>query len=80
MNHKAQFEVSITNDDRLSFAKLSGDYNPLHTNEEYAATTEYGKCILHGAFSSGLFSKMAGMYIPGEKCVLVDMKIISRLD
>ena len=57
MSEKVQFQVAITDEDRITFAELSGDFNPLHTNQDYAATTEYRKCILHGAFSSGLFQE-----------------------
>ena len=75
MEKEYQYQVLISDQNRIDFAHLSGDFNPLHVDSEYASSTEYGKCILHGAFSSGLFSRLAGMYIPGEKCVLTDMKI-----
>lgn len=67
---KFEFEAEITDSDRLLFAKLSGDWNPLHTDEQYADSTDYGSCILHGAYSAGLLSRMAGMFCPGEACLL----------
>ena len=70
-----QFEVLVSDKDRYKFAELSGDNNPLHTDEEYASKTTYKRCILHGAFASGLLSKMAGVYLPGEKCLLTNMKM-----
>jgi len=72
---KFEFDVTITNDDRLKFAELSGDWNPLHTNAEYAQSTQYGSCVLHGAFSAGLFSRMAGMVFPGKSCLLHGMQL-----
>ena len=39
---------TVTEADVVAFAGLSGDYNPLHTNEEFAKTTPYGKRIVHG--------------------------------
>ena len=39
---------TITEADVVRFAGLSGDYNPLHTNEEFAKTTPYGRRIAHG--------------------------------
>jgi acyl dehydratase len=74
-NFNFSYETTITDDDRLFFAKLSGDYNPLHVDSVYASRTEFGKCILHGAFSAGLLSRMAGMHIPGKDCLLMDLRL-----
>jgi 3-hydroxybutyryl-CoA dehydratase len=71
----AQFSVEITADSAQQFAALSGDWNPLHTNSEYASETTYGKTILHGAYSAGLVSRMAGMHLPGEACLLHNMRL-----
>ena len=46
----AEFERQITESDILQFAALSGDQNPLHVDPAYAATTNYGKRLVHGAF------------------------------
>lgn len=70
-----EFNIEVTQNDALQFAELSGDWNPLHTDLEYAAKTPYKRPILHGAFSSGLFSRMAGMYLPGKNCLLHDLKL-----
>ena len=75
MKKEYRYQVSITDQNRIDFAELSGDFNPLHVDPEYALLTEYGECILHGAFSSCLFSRLAGMYMPGQKCLLTDMKM-----
>jgi 3-hydroxybutyryl-CoA dehydratase len=40
---------TITETDVVNFAGLSGDYNPLHTNAEFARNTEYGQRVAHGA-------------------------------
>ena len=49
---------TITEADVVNFAGLSGDFNPLHTDEEYAKKTIFGKRIAHGllglAVTSGL--------------------------
>jgi 3-hydroxybutyryl-CoA dehydratase len=72
---KIEFDTIITNENRITFAELSGDWNPLHTDPVYAESTEYKTCILHGAFSAGLFSRMAGMIYPGESCLLHSMQL-----
>ena len=66
----AVFEVDVLLEQARTFAELSGDWNPLHTDAAYAATTQYRRPILHGAFSAGLVSRMAGMHIPGRDCLL----------
>ena len=71
----SEFEVNVTEADALRFAELSGDWNPLHTDPVYAAGTSYRRTILHGAFSAGLLSRMAGMHIPGRDCLLHSVKL-----
>jgi acyl dehydratase/NAD(P)-dependent dehydrogenase (short-subunit alcohol dehydrogenase family) len=72
---EATFEVAVAEDDARAFATLSGDWNPLHTDAAYAATTQFGRTILHGAFSAGLVSRMAGMHLPGTDCLLHGMQL-----
>ncbi len=43
-----------------TFAELTGDYNPIHMDAEYAATTPFGKRIAHGALSASLISAILG--------------------
>jgi len=69
------FEVSVDEDALDAFADLSGDHNPLHTNAAYAAGTPYRRRVLHGAYAAGLVSRMAGMHLPGEACLLHDMRL-----
>ena len=72
---EAQFEVEVTLADCRNFAELSGDWNPLHTDSKYAADSVYGSQVLHGAFSAGLISQLAGMHLPGRDCLLYGIKL-----
>ena len=78
---EASFEVEVTPDSAIEFARVSGDWNPLHTDPAHAATTAYRRPVLHGAFSAGLVSRMAGMYLPGKDCLLhsVDLKFVAPI-
>jgi acyl dehydratase len=40
-------------DEVLKFAELSGDFNPVHLDQEYAKTTRFGRCIVHGVLLNG---------------------------
>lgn len=72
---EARFSVEVTPENAQAFAKLSGDWNPLHTDAAYAAGTPYKRPILHGAFSAGLISRLAGMHLPGRECLLHGMRL-----
>lgn len=72
---EAEFRVEVTAETARSFAELSGDWNPLHTDPAHAATTAFRKQVLHGAFSAGLLSRMAGMYLPGTDCLLHSLNL-----
>ena len=63
---KKKFEIIITEPMLSDFAKLSGDYNPLHMNEEYATSTSFKKRVCSGMFLSTFFSRLVGMYLPGK--------------
>jgi acyl dehydratase len=78
---ESEFGIDVTEEDALRFAELSGDWNPLHTDPAYAAETSYHRTILHGAYSAGLLSRMAGMHIPGRDCLLhgIKLKFISPI-
>lgn len=47
---------TVTETDLVSFAMLSGDWNPLHTDEEFARKTYYGKRVVHGLFGLSLMT------------------------
>ena len=50
---------TITETDVVNFAGLSGDYNPLHTSVEFAAKTEFGQRIAHGALGLSIATGLA---------------------
>jgi 3-oxoacyl-[acyl-carrier protein] reductase len=62
----AEFERALDEETVLTFARVSGDFNPLHVDTDYATATNYGGRIVHGAAQVGLASAMAGMYLPGR--------------
>ena len=57
---------TITAEDVATFAKLSGDYNALHIDEEFAARTEFEQRVVHGFLHASLLSALVGMKIPGH--------------
>ena len=48
------------------YAALSGDYNPIHVDEAYAAATDFGRCIVHGTMMvAPLWDHLAGIAAGG---------------
>ncbi len=52
-----------------AFAELSGDFNPIHLDEEFAAKTQFGKRIAHGMISGALISAVLGNEFKEKKIV-----------
>ena len=63
------FEISIDEKLERDFAKISGDFNPLHMDEQYAKKTKFGKRVCHGMLLGSFFSRLVGMYLPGKNAL-----------
>ena len=61
----AKFTKKITEADVMKFAEVSGDYNPIHVNPEFAKTQMFGKQVAHGIISAGLISAVMGVELFG---------------
>ncbi|PCJ34749.1 MAG: 3-hydroxybutyryl-CoA dehydratase [Moraxellaceae bacterium] len=61
----ADLARTVTEQDILLFACLSGDTNPLHLDAEYAKTTPFGQRIAHGMFSTLLLTTAVATKLPG---------------
>ncbi|HMT07581.1 MAG TPA: MaoC family dehydratase [Pyrinomonadaceae bacterium] len=59
----------ITDEVIRQFAEVSGDHNPIHLDEEFAATTRFGKRIAHGMLSGAFISAVLGNEFRGMKIV-----------
>jgi acyl dehydratase len=57
--------TTITEEHIAAFANASGDRNPVHFDEQYAAATRFRKRIAHGMLSGSLISAVLGMKLPG---------------
>ena len=64
--------VTITPEMVQEFAKVSGDFNPIHVDAEYARTTPFGRPIAHGMLTSALLSGIVGTRFPGRGTVLLE--------
>lgn len=63
------FSKQVTEKEIGSFAELSGDNNPIHLDEEFAASTAFGGRIAHGILSAAFISTVLGTRLPGPGAV-----------
>ncbi len=64
------FEAKITKEKMDMFYALTGDCSPIHMSDEYAQNRGFSGRVVYGMLGGSLFSTLAGVYIPGEHCLL----------
>jgi 3-hydroxybutyryl-CoA dehydratase len=65
----ATFTKTFADDDVRRFVEITGDVNPLHVDDEFAAGTPFGRRVLHGMLTASIFSTMVGMLLPGTGAI-----------
>jgi 3-hydroxybutyryl-CoA dehydratase len=75
IGQKTQFSRTVTETDIILFAGLSGDYNPIHVDKEYASNTFFRERISHGLLTASFFSRLLGMHLPGPGSVYVSQTL-----
>jgi len=71
VGQSAETTRTVTERDIALFAEVTGDHNPVHFDEAYAATTRFGGRIAHGMLTAGLVSGVLGMKLPGPGVVYI---------
>ena len=65
----------VNADEIAEFAKLSGDFNPLHMDRDYAHNAGYQGQVAHGFLLGAKFSGLLGTKLPGKRCLLLEQSI-----
>ena len=73
------FKRTLTERDVLDFARLSGDFNPLHIDKDFAKKNRFKANLAHGMLAASLFSALVGMHCPGEKSIYISQTLNFRL-
>lgn len=70
------FSTTVTAEMMQKFCDITGDVSPIHVDEAYAKARGHAGRVVYGMLCAGLFSTLAGVYLPGETCLLhsVDVK------
>ncbi|MFH1326511.1 MAG: MaoC family dehydratase [archaeon] len=69
------FKKNLTQNEINDFAKIIGDYNPLHVDPNYASKTQFKKNIAHGMLVASYFSTLFGMVCPGKKNLFLSQSL-----
>lgn len=74
----AAYGRTVTEADIAAFAGVSGDFNPVHVNQEFAAGTMFKGRIAHGMLTGAFISTVVGTKLPGEGCIYVSQSLRFR--
>lgn len=69
---------TISSADVVGFAQLTGDRNPIHLSEHFAAQTAFGGRIAHGLYTAGLISAVLGTRLPGPGAIYISQTLYFR--
>jgi len=69
------YEKEVKNTDVIGFAELSGDRNPIHLSEHFAAKTIFGGRIAHGLYTASLISAVIGTRLPGPGAIYLSQTL-----
>ena len=67
---KEEFQVTVTADMLAKFCGITGDVNPLHTDENFAKAKGYESNVAYGMLTASFLSTLAGVYLPGERSLI----------
>jgi 3-hydroxybutyryl-CoA dehydratase len=69
---------TISSSDVVGFAEVTGDRNPIHLSEHFAAKTRFGTRIAHGLYTASLISAVLGTRLPGPGAVYISQTLNFR--
>ena len=73
-----QFQITITESMIDDFAKLTGDFSPIHMDKDYASTTTFEKQVVDGMLLASFLSKIVGMYLHGKHALYFSQSLDFR--
>ncbi len=75
LGQRAVVKKSFSHADVIRFAKLSGDVNPIHLDETFAAQSYFKKRIVHGFLYASLISTVLGTILPGPGTIYLHQEL-----
>jgi 3-hydroxybutyryl-CoA dehydratase len=72
---RESYRKQVKASDVVGFAELSGDRNPIHLSEHFAAKTPFGGRIAHGLYTASLISAVIGTRLPGPGAIYISQTL-----
>jgi len=69
------YHKEVKSSDVVGFAEITGDRNPIHLSEHFAAKTPFGSRIAHGLYTAGLISAVIGTRLPGPGAIYLSQTL-----
>ena len=69
---------TVASSDVVGFAEVTGDRNPIHLSEHFAAKTPFGTRIAHGLYTASLISAVLGTRLPGPGAIYISQTLNFR--
>jgi len=69
------YAKEVKSSDVVGFAEISGDRNPIHLSEHFAAKTPFGGRIAHGLYTASLISAVIGTRLPGPGAIYISQTL-----
>jgi len=69
------YSKTVKSSDVVGFAEITGDRNPIHLSEHFAAKTPFKRRIAHGLYTAGLISAVIGTRLPGPGAVYISQTL-----
>ena len=75
LGQREEFSVTVTEDMLSAFRAVTGDVNPLHTDDAFAQAHNYPRHVVYGMLTASFLSTLAGVYLPGERCLIQSVEV-----
>ena len=75
----ASMSKTVTEADIVNFAGVTGDFNPVHVDAEYASGSLFKERIAHGMLAAGYISAVLGMQLPGPNAIYLGQTLEFKL-
>jgi 3-hydroxybutyryl-CoA dehydratase len=72
---RESYSKLVKSSDVVGFAEISGDRNPIHLSEHFAAQTPFGGRIAHGLYTASLISAVIGTRLPGPGAIYISQTL-----